>query len=75
MAGQTQKLSGTHDGYRTLAAGKPLRGFLTDFCSLPLAYFVRDGYAICSGWNTSSNCSAVKNPSFTQASFREMFSR
>lgn len=27
-----------------------------------------------SGWNTSSNRSAVRNPSATQASFREMFS-
>ena len=31
-------------------------------------------HTISSGWNTSSNCSAVKKPSATQASFREIFS-
>ena len=33
-----------------------------------------DRYTICSGWNTSSKRSAVKKPSATQASFRDMFS-
>ena len=31
-------------------------------------------YTICSGWNTSSNFSAVKKPSSTQACFKEMLS-
>ncbi len=30
---------------------------------------------IFSGWNTSSNRSSVRNPSLTQASLREIFSR
>ncbi len=32
------------------------------------------GQTICSGWKTSSNFSAVRKPSATQASLREMFS-
>jgi len=31
-------------------------------------------YAISSGWNTSSNLSAVRKPNSTQASLREMLS-
>ena len=31
-------------------------------------------YTICSGWKTSSNFSAVRNPSATQASLSEIFS-
>ena len=31
-------------------------------------------YTICSGWNTSSKRSAVRKPSATQASFKEIFS-
>ena len=35
---------------------------------------IRNIYIICSGWNTSSKRSGVRKPSFTQASFRLMFS-
>ena len=35
---------------------------------------VLSGHTISSGWKTSSNFSGVRKPSFTQASFREMFS-
>ena len=41
---------------------------------VPQTFWVHFSWAMASGWNTSSKRSAVRKPSFTQASFREMFS-
>ena len=48
-----------------------LQGLLADFIH---GNTVLSGHTISSGWKTSSNFSGVRKPSFTQASFREMFS-
>ena len=56
------------------------RRFLCDFLETDIPGSFRNrghrdsSYTISSGWKTSSNCSAVRKPSATQASFRVMFS-
>ena len=58
------------------AAGVQLRALCLERAAGEVLKFhiSASGYTICSGWNTSSNFSAVKKPSATQASLSEIFS-